>query len=31
MRKEFDFGVVDEILSRHPANELSTITALQDA
>ena len=30
MRKEFDFGVVDEILSRHPANELSTIAVLQD-
>ncbi|MBR2288211.1 MAG: NAD(P)H-dependent oxidoreductase subunit E [Clostridia bacterium] len=30
MRKDFDFGVVDEILSHHPANELSTIAVLQD-
>ena len=30
MRKEFDFGVVDEILSQHPANELSSIAVLQD-
>ncbi|MBQ9299616.1 MAG: NAD(P)H-dependent oxidoreductase subunit E [Clostridia bacterium] len=30
MRKEFDFAVVDGILSRYPASELSTIAVLQD-
>ena len=30
MEKEFDFSVVDEILSRHEKAELSTISILQD-
>ncbi len=30
MKQEFDFTVVDEILDRHPRNELSTIAILQD-
>lgn len=30
MKKEFDFSVVDEILSRHEKAELSTISILQD-
>ncbi len=30
MGKEFDFSVVDEILSRHEKAELSTISILQD-
>lgn len=30
MKKEFDFGVVDEILSKHEAAELSTIAVLQE-
>lgn len=30
MEKEFDFSVVDEILSRHVKAELSTISILQD-
>ena len=30
MSKEFDFKVVDEILSKYPANENSTIAVLQD-
>lgn len=30
MEKEFDFNVVDEILSRHEKAELSTISILQD-
>lgn len=30
MKQEFDFSIVDEILDRHPRNELSTIAVLQD-
>ncbi len=30
MKQEFDFKVVDEILEKHPRNELSTIAILQD-
>lgn len=30
MEKEFDFSIVDEILSRHEKAELSTISILQD-
>ena len=30
MKQAFDFTVVDEILDRHPRNELSTIAILQD-
>ena len=30
MKQAFDFTVVDEILERHPRNELSTIAILQD-
>ncbi len=30
MKKEFDFSVVDEILSKHEAAELSTIAVLQE-
>lgn len=30
MEKEFDFSVVDEILSKHKAAELSTIAVLQE-
>lgn len=30
MKKDFDFSVVDEILSKHEAAELSTIAILQD-
>lgn len=30
MKKDFDFGVVDEILAKHEAAELSTIAILQD-
>lgn len=30
MKQDFDFGVVDAILARHPLNELSTIAILQD-
>ena len=30
MEKEFDFSVIDEILSRHEKAELSTISILQD-
>ena len=30
MKQAFDYTVVDEILERHPRNELSTIAILQD-
>ncbi len=30
MKKDFDFSVVDSILKKYPAKELSTITILQD-
>lgn len=30
MEKEFDFGIVDKILSKHEAAELSTIAVLQE-
>ena len=30
MNREFDFGVVDEILDRYPKEELSNIAILQD-
>ena len=30
MKKDFDFTVVDEILAKYPAEELSTIAILQD-